>query len=134
MRRIRAALKPRAHDGVVARVLAFVPQARAGDPQQRVEPVGASQELGANLYEPVRTCDVRELVRKDDMDTLLRPPVGVLRQQHLGRYDSPRDEERWMFALEERDAAFQPEGLRNVDQHLRPDARANGCGARSKTR
>ena len=75
--RVGVALDAGAHHDVVARVLAVLLQARAGEPQQRVEPVDRLQRLGAGLHEPVTTRDMRDFVREDDADALVRPGIGV---------------------------------------------------------
>ena len=51
--------------GIVARLFAFAPQARARDPHERVEPDERQERLCGDLNEPVGPANVRELVTDD---------------------------------------------------------------------
>ena len=60
-------------DDVVAGVFAFAAQARAGDPEQRVEPVDGAQHFGGQLNQPVAANQVRHLVREHELNAIRRP-------------------------------------------------------------
>src|SRR5688572_32916824 len=55
-----AAAHAKMDNGVVAGALAFETQARRGDPDERVEPAGAAQELTTDLHNPVAPPHTRE--------------------------------------------------------------------------
>ena len=71
MRGVIGAFDAAAHHLVVACVLAFEPEAPAGEPEQRIEPVDRAQQLGRELHDPVAATDVRELVRQHDSRALV---------------------------------------------------------------
>src|SRR5207244_11945999 len=50
--------------GVIASAFAFVAQARRREPHQRMEPINAARQLGADLQRPVVPRDVGEFMSK----------------------------------------------------------------------
>ncbi len=62
LRGIVEALHSAIQHRIVAGLLAFLSKTPAGDPQDRIEPIDGSQELGDHLHEPVSAPDVRELM------------------------------------------------------------------------
>ena len=66
--------------GIVAGVLALLAQARAGDPDERVEPVDGAQQLAGHLRGPVAAADVRELVAQHDARALAGPAARGRRE------------------------------------------------------
>ena len=71
MRGVIGAFHAAAHHLVIACVLAFEPEAPAGEPEQRIEPVDRAQQLGRELHDPVAATDVRELVRQHNSRALV---------------------------------------------------------------
>ena len=70
---IVAAAHAESDDRVVAGALAFQPQARRGEPHERVEPVGDPQQFAADLDDPVTPINVRELVGEHDINPIRIP-------------------------------------------------------------
>src|SRR4030095_3846120 len=93
MRGIRAALDADVHHGVVARMLAFVTEASTRHPEQWIEPIDASHDFRGNLYQPIPTRDMRELVGEHHADAILgrAPPCcdpGTSRLRRTGAVPS----------------------------------------------
>ena len=101
MRRVVRSVDAARQHLVVARLLAFLTEAGARDPDERVEPVGGPQELARDLDDPVAAMDVRELVAQDDGGAVLGPRLRGAREDHLRPPESPGHEQRRMFALQQ---------------------------------
>ena len=78
-----------AEHNVVTSMLALTAQAAAHEPEQRIEPVQSTSTFRDDLCEPVVPFDVRKLVDENDADPLLRPALGISRQQHATTKDAP---------------------------------------------
>ena len=96
-------------DGVIARMLAFLPKPGAGDPEQRVTPIDSFADFGDRLHEPVAAGDVRELVGKHHVNPLAQPVVDVGWQHDLRPQDAPGDQHRLSIAAHKRDGPSQCE-------------------------
>ena len=79
---------------VVAGVFAFGAQPRAGNPEQRIEPVNRAQDFRGDLRAPIPADNVRHLVREDHLDPIGRPRVGTGRKQDHGVEHTPGHEQR----------------------------------------
>ena len=98
VRGVRGAADAEVEDDVVAGVFAFAAQPRAGDPEQRVEPVDRARHFGEQLDQPVAADEVRHLVREHQPHAIRRPRSAIGRQQNHRRDRAPRHEQRRMRA------------------------------------
>src|SRR2546430_17502851 len=71
-----------AQDGVIGGAFTFLAQARTGQPNERMEPIEAASEFGANLQEPVMAGDMRKLMRKHDAAAGLSPKRSAGKEHH----------------------------------------------------
>ena len=78
---------------IVTGVLALDAQLPAGDPHQRVEPVHRAQRFRGDLYRPITSHDVRELVREHDVDPIGGPRIGGGGHDDAWPHQSPCDEQ-----------------------------------------
>ena len=86
---------------VVAGALALVPQAAAGDPDERVEPGSGPQQRGRDQHQPVGAAHVRQLVPQDDGDALVGPEACRGGEQDRRTAQAPGDEQGRVGALEQ---------------------------------
>ena len=71
--RVACGVDSAVQDGIVAGTFALVAQARGSEPHQRMKPVNGTDQLGADLQEPVVAGDVGEFVSEHGSATLHRP-------------------------------------------------------------
>jgi hypothetical protein len=74
---VLASRDPLAEHDVIARLLTLSTQARARDPHERVAPEHRSNRFGRDLNEPVVAADVRQLVRQNNPNAIVRPAAGM---------------------------------------------------------
>jgi len=120
MRGVLWSIDAEAEHGIVARALTFLTQPFAGHPEQRIEPVDASQELCRHVHQPVPAANVRELVTENDAHAVLGPVARRSGQNHFGPKEPPRDQQRRVITLQHPDGTAQSMRLRERLSELDP--------------
>ena len=87
--RIAGSRDPAVQDGIVRGALTLSTQTGSCKPRERMEPIEAASQLGANLHEPVMTRDMCEFVRKHGFPPLRRPFHCARGKQNSRSHNSP---------------------------------------------
>ena len=115
-------------------MLALDAHAVGGDPDERIEPEDRERELCDELRERVDTLDVRHLVHEHVAAALLGPVVGVVRQQHDGIDDAPRDRNIESPASQQRHRTRDAEPNRDPLREREPTAVFDALAAPRQSR
>ena len=82
------------NDRVVAGMFALAAETARCEPENRIEPVDRASRVGQHLNDPVVSLNVRQFVRQNHADTVIRPALRIPGKKNAWRHDSPGAEKR----------------------------------------